>query len=66
MQTEPVQIRRRDGKSAYPVSPVGFDEKLNSSGVELIPLKSKRSGQRRETLQSGVQTLSRRRKPETH
>ncbi len=37
MQTEPVQItRRRDGKSAFPASPVGFDERLKSSGVSLV------------------------------
>ncbi len=36
MQAEPVQITRRDGKSAYPASPVGFDEKLKSSNLELI------------------------------
>ncbi|MDQ3042541.1 MAG: arsenosugar biosynthesis radical SAM protein ArsS [Acidobacteriota bacterium] len=36
MQTEPVQITRRDGKSAYAASPIGFDEKLKSSNLELI------------------------------
>ena len=36
MQVEPVQISRRNGKSAYPASPVGFDEKLKSSNLELI------------------------------
>ena len=36
MQTEPVQIIRRNGKSAYAASPVGFDEKLKSSNLELI------------------------------
>lgn len=50
MQTEPVQITRRDGKSAYPVSPVCFDEKLNSSGIELISAKV-------ETLQVNVGKL---------
>jgi radical SAM/Cys-rich protein len=50
MQTEPVQITRRAGKSAYPVSPVGFDEKLNSSGVRLISSKV-------ETLQVNVGKL---------
>lgn len=39
MQTEPVQIIRRNGKSALPASPVGFDEKLKSGGLELISAK---------------------------
>jgi radical SAM/Cys-rich protein len=50
MQSEPVQITRRDGKSVYPVSPVDFDEKLNSCGVELISAKV-------ETLQVNVGKL---------
>jgi radical SAM/Cys-rich protein len=50
MQTEPVQITRRDGKSVYPVSPVDFDEKLNSCGVELISAEI-------ETLQVNVGKL---------
>jgi radical SAM/Cys-rich protein len=36
MKTEPVQITRRNGKSAFPASLVGFDEKLKSSGVSLV------------------------------
>ncbi|MGI8467125.1 MAG: arsenosugar biosynthesis radical SAM (seleno)protein ArsS [Pyrinomonadaceae bacterium] len=35
MQTEPVQITRRDGKPAYPASPVEFGEKLKSNNLEL-------------------------------
>jgi len=39
MQTEPVQIIRRNGKSAFPASPVGFDEKLQANNLELISAK---------------------------
>lgn len=35
MQIEPIQITRRDGKSALPKSSVAFDAKLNSHGLDL-------------------------------
>ncbi len=40
MQTEFIRINRRDGKPALPASPVGFDEKLKSSGIELLAGKT--------------------------
>ncbi|MEO8073309.1 MAG: arsenosugar biosynthesis radical SAM (seleno)protein ArsS [Acidobacteriota bacterium] len=35
MQTATVQITRRDGKDAFPVSPVSFEEKLTENNLDL-------------------------------
>ncbi|CAN5362224.1 arsenosugar biosynthesis radical SAM protein ArsS [soil metagenome] len=35
MQTATVQITRRDGKAAFPVSPVSFEEKLTENNLDL-------------------------------
>ncbi|MDQ4123440.1 MAG: arsenosugar biosynthesis radical SAM protein ArsS [Acidobacteriota bacterium] len=50
MTTATVQITRRDGKSIFPNSPIGFDEKLSKHGLEL------RSG-KIDTLQINVGKL---------
>ncbi len=50
MQTEFVRINRRNGKPGLPDAPIGFDEKLNLSGIKL------RAG-KIETLQVNVGKL---------